>query len=426
MKKGKLQNIIDFYKNNKKVVENYLFMTFLQVLSSLFYILIYPFLINTLGTESYGLYVFATSIVTYFVTFVGYGFDFPAVRAIAENSTDLISKKHTLSCVFTAKVYLEVISIFVFVVIVYSIPYLRGNWNIFYICFLQTLSGILFPQWYFQGVQRMKIVTYIQLTFKIFSLPFIFLLVHDPGDLWIFVLITSLVNFFGALTAAFIVRYHEKVSIKFMRFSEVLKWYKDATPFFLSASTSIIKEQSIAVIIGVFFGMKDVAIYDLANKIILLPRILLVSINGALFPKIIANVKIKQIKKIINYEIIIGLIVILFVAIFGKWVVLFMSNVTMLKAYPLSIILSITVLVWLVVGSYISFIFIPQNRYSYVTKNQIVALLSFILYCSIGFAISRNIYVLVIAISLSGLTEIAYCNYIIWKKKLLFEQVNAL
>lgn len=419
MFKLKLQGIVRSFNNNRKVVENYLFMTILQVLSSLFYIIIYPFLIHSLGAESYGLYVFSTSIVTYFITFVGYGFDFPAVRAIAENSTDLKSKRHTLSCIFTAKVYLELISIFVFSIIIYSVPYLRGNWIIFYISFIQTLSGILFPQWYFQGVQRMKIVTYIQLSFKVLSLPFIFLLVHHPDDLWIFVLITSLVSFLGALTAAIIVRYKEKLIIRFVTFDEVSKWYKEATPFFLSSSTAIIKEQSIAVIIGAFFGMRDVAIYDLANKIILLPRILLININGALFPKIIANINTEQIKRIIKYEIFIGLFVICGVTIFGKWVVMIMGNTSMLKAYPLSIILSVTVLVWLVVGSYISFIFIPQNKYSYVTKNQIVALVSFIVYCGIGLIITQNIYVLVIAIALSGLTEIAYCNYIIIKNKLL-------
>ena len=406
-------------KDNKKVVENYFFMTDLQVLSSLFYLMIYPFLIRKLGAESYGLYVFAMSIVTYFITFVGNGFDYPAVKAIAKNSNDNASKMHVLSCVFTAKIYLELISVFIFSIIILGIPSLRANWIVFFICFVQTLSGILFPQWYFQGVQRMRTVTYIQLFFKILSLPFIFVLIHNSNDLWIFALITTLVSFGGAITAAVIVRYKEKVRIRWMKFSQVKMWYKEAFPFFLSSSLAIIKEQSIAIIIGAFFGMRDVAIYDLANKIILIPRTLFVNVNLALFPKIVANIQPQQIKKIIRYETIIGLLVIFFVAVFGRWVVLLMGGDKMLEAYPLAVILSVTVLVWLVVGAYISFIFIPQNKYNYVSKNQTVALLSFVIYSFLGFLVIKDIYVLVVSITLSGLTEIVFCKYVIRKNNLL-------
>lgn len=414
-----LSNIIQKFLNNKEIIENYFFMTILQILNSLFYLLIYPFLIRTLGADSYGLYVFALSIITYFVTFVGYGFDLPAVKVIAQNVNDLKTKSYTISCIFTAKVYLVAISIIIFSLIIITIPFLRLNWIIFVICFIQIISGVLFPQWYFQGVQKMRIVTYIQLVFKIVSLPFIFLLLNNSTDLWIFALITTLASFGGAIVAAFIVRYNEKIEISWMSFKHVKLWFVNAFPFFLSSAASIIKEQSIAVIIGSFFGMKDVAIYDLANKLIIVPRTLLVSVNGALFPKIVKNIKTEQIKKIIRYETILGLLVILLIVFFGKWIVLLMGGVEMLDSYPLAIILSVTVLAWLVVGSYINFVFIPHNKYFYVSINQTIAFLSFFLYCIIGFFIIKSIFVLVISITLSGLTEIAFCKYLIKKKELL-------
>lgn len=417
--KDKVKSIKILLSNNKKVIENYFFMTILQVLNALFYLLIYPFLIRTLGAESYGLYVFVTAIISYFVIFIGFGFDLPAVKSIAQNVDDLSCKIHTLSCIFTAKIYLEVLSLIVFTIIIFSIPAFRVNWFLFYICFFQTLTNILFPQWYFQGVQRMRIVTYIQLIFKIISLPLIFLTIHSSTDLWIFLVITSSVSVAGAATAAFIVHFKEGVQIRWMPYPEVRIWFKDAFPFFLSSSAGIIKEQSIAVIIGLFFGMRDVAIYDLANKIVIVPRTLLMSVNGALFPKIIANIQSRKVKMIINYETIIGLFVIVSIVFFGKWFVLIMGGSVMIASYPLAVVLSITVLSWLVVGSYINFVFIPHHKYYYVTKNQFVAFLSFFFYCIIGLLFIRNIFVLAIAISLSGLTEIAYCRYIIKKNKLL-------
>lgn len=47
-------------------------------------------------------------------------------------------------------------------------------------------------------------------------------------------------------------------------------WFKESQPFFFCSLASSIKEYSIPI--GSFFGMKDVVIYDLANKIIIVPR----------------------------------------------------------------------------------------------------------------------------------------------------------
>jgi PST family polysaccharide transporter len=199
----------------------------------------------------------------------------------------------------------------------------------------------------------------------------------------------------------------------------VKKWYADATPFFLSTSAGMIKEQTVAILIGVFFGMKDVAIYDLANKIVAVPRLLLTSVNGALFPNIISKSSNELIKKILRYQVYLCLLIIGFIALLGKWVVVLMGGVSMLGSYPLAIILSVTILPWLIVSSFIYFVFVPTNNYYFVTKNQLVALISFVVYAAIGLLFINNIYVLAAALSLSGLTEIVFCSYLIRKNSLL-------
>ena len=407
------------FKSNKVVVENYFFMTVLQVLNTLFYVLIYPYLIRTLGAESYGLYVFAMSIVTYFVSFVGFGFDLPAVKIIAQYPTDEKLKAHTLSCIYTAKIYLEILSLIVFSIIIFSVPYLRNNWALLFICFSQTLTNIIFPQWSFQGLQKMRIVTYVQLGLKLISLPFIFLTIHTSNDINAFALIASITSIAGGFGAAVIIRFYDRIRIQLMPFGAVKKWFAEATPFFLSSSASLIKEQSVAILIGVFFGMKDVAIYDLANKIVAVPRLLLTSINGALFPNIVSKFSTALIKKILRYQVYLCLFIIGLIALFGKWVVLLMGGVSLAGSYPLAIILSVTILPWLIVSSFIYFIFVPNNNYYFVTKNQVVALISFVVYAAIGLLFVDNISVLAAALSLSGLTEIVFCSYLIRKNALL-------
>lgn len=407
------------FNNNKIVIENYFFMTFLQVLNSLFYLIIYPYLIRTLGVENYGLYVFATSISMYFVTFVAFGFEMPALNSIVLNQNNDKVKSYILSCVFTAKIYLEILSLIVFVLLITLIPFLNKNWIIFSICFSNTLTGILFPTWYFQGIQNMRIVTFIQLSFKITSLIFIFIFVKSADDLCFFVLIVNSTNIGGALVAFSIIQFVHKIKIQFVVFSQLKKWFVDAMPFFWTVAAGTVKSQSITLITGSFFSLSDVAIYDLAYKIISIPSTLLTSINSALFPKMIANLKTEKVKIILRYESLLGLLVIFFVVFFGKWIVILLGGEKMVSAYPMTIILSLTIYAWLVVGAYINFVFIPNKLFYFITKNQSVALLSFFVYFLLGFLFFKTVLVLVVALSMSALTEVLFCRFIVRKKQLL-------
>jgi len=404
--------------NNTKVIENYFFMTALQMINALFGILIYPYLIRILGAGSYGLYVFAFSVTTYFVSFISFGFNMPAIKITVQNIDNLQKKNEIISSIFTAKFLLGILSLLVFLVLLFTVPFLQTHKLVFSICFVQIIAEVLFPVWYFQAIQKMRIVTFIQLGFRILSLPFIFIFIKRPEDYWMYALIATLSVVLSGFTSVLYLNLKEHIRYYFVSFNMLKSYFRDAMPFFWMNSTSTIKQESVTIIIGAFFGMKDVALYDLANKLILLPRMLTTSINGALFPKLIENIQKEVVKKIIRYETILGLGVITGVVVFGRWIILILGGTAMLGSYPLAIILSATVLVWLVVGCYISFIFVPNNRYYFVTWNQFVAFGTFFIFCLAGLLLYHNIMMVVIALSLSGLCEIVYCNYLIKKHNL--------
>lgn len=415
----KLVKIKTLFKNNTKVVENYFFMTALQIISSAFGILIYPYLIRVMGADSYGLYVYAISVTTYFLSFIAFGFNFVGLKLISQNKVNVEVKSNVVSAIISAKTYLAVLSCIAFAVIVMSIPFLRDHKIIFTITFVQILSEIIFPVWYFQGIQKMKIVTYTQLFFRILSVPFIILMIRSAEDCWKYAMIASLTVVLPAISMFIYLIRNEKLNIRLISPGKLKTYFKDALPFFWSSTAGTIKQESVTIIIGAFFGMKDVALYDLANKLIILPRMLTSSINAALFPKVIENIKNETVRKLIKYETLIGLAVIAFVVVFGYWLIWLLGGTEMLGAYPLAVILSFTVTSWLVVGSYINFVFVPQNKYYFVTQNQLVALLSFMILCIPFTLIYKNIWVVTLALTFSGFCEILYCRYIVKKHSML-------
>ena len=397
-------------------MENYFFMTVLQILNMCFYLLIYPFLIRTLGQEGYGLYAYAASMVFLFVTFVNFGFDLPAAQQVALHSDDKQVLRSVLSCVQTAKIYIEMIAVLCFAVIMLINPIMGNAPCVFWITFLQTLTFILFPQWYYQGLQKMKMVTYIQFGFRLLSLPFIFIFIKSPQDVWVFALITSLASVLGGITAWLMIRYCDGIKIYWASIPAVKRAYLEAVPFCGSNIIGVAKEQGMILMAGSFLGMVDVAIYDLANKIMLIPRTIFSKLNDALYPKMVVRSDKETNRRVLLYEVVLGIGAMLCVALFGPLAVYVLGGEQMMSSYGVTVILSFTILCWLVVGVFLQFYFVPAGYTRHILYNQIVAMSSCFIVAGVGLYFWHNVYALAVAYAFSGLCEIFYC-YIVAKNK---------
>ena len=397
-------------------MENYFFMTVLQILNMCFYLLIYPFLIRTLGQEGYGLYAYAASMVFLFITFVNFGFDLPAAQQVALHSDDKQVLRSVLSCVQTAKIYIEMIAVLCFAVIMLINPIMGNAPCVFWITFLQTLTFILFPQWYYQGLQKMKMVTYIQFGFRLLSLPFIFIFIKSPQDVWVFALITSLASVLGGITAWLMIRYCDGIKIYWASIPAVKRAYLEAVPFCGSNIIGVAKEQGMILMAGSFLGMADVAIYDLANKIMLIPRTIFSKLNDALYPKMVVRGDKETNRRVLLYEVVLGIGAMLCVALFGPLAVYVLGGEQMMSSYGVTVILSFTILSWLVVGVFLQFYFVPAGYTRHILYNQIVAMSSCFIVAGVGLYFWHNVYALAVAYAFSGLCEIFYC-YIVAKNK---------
>lgn len=416
-----IHKICNSIKNNKKVIENYFFMTLLLVLNSFFGLLIYPYIIKSLGKDTYGIFVFASTVVNYFIYFVSFGFDLYGVRKISENPSNTAVKSVIVSKIFSTKIYLEIISVLIFSLL-FFFPTFKKNIDIYIICFFMTLVNIFFPTWYFQGIQKMRVVSLIQLFFKLLSLPFIFICVKESSDLLIFSIIMISSSLFGAFVAFFYLIKIENLTIRIFHWKNVYDYVKESSYFFYTNIANMSKTETIKLIIGIKYGMGDLAIFDLAQKVISIPMILLSNINGALFPKIIQSFNVGYLKKVMNFERLLGLIAIISVILLGKFAIRVLGDNGMELAYPLSIILSFTIFIFLQTGVYLYLILIPKGFDRSVLDNQIIAFISIMIFILLGINFFNSIFVLPICLVLSGIMEIIYLRYKIKKEKLLYNE----
>jgi len=412
-----LQEFKKIFINNKKIAENYFFMTLLLVLNSFFGLLIYPYLIRTLGAESYGVYIFASTVVNYFICFIGFGFDMYGVRLIAENPFSIKKKSNVLSIIFTTKLYLEIVSIILAVLVSFVFPILRTYFWVYIVCFANTLLNIFFPTWYFQGVQKMRVVSYIQLIFKLLSLPFIFIFIKKPDDILLFAIIMTASSLLGALYAFIHLLVFERLKISLVPIKHTLVYIKESQYFFYTNFLNMMKIQTINLIIGTRYSMTDLALYDLANRIVSIPLMLITNINSALFPKVVSNFNVPLIKKILMTERIIGILAVLTVVIFGKIAIQILGGETMEGSYWIAVILSFTIFAFLQTSCYIGLILIPNRKDSYVLKDLILSFTTLFTLIVLGMLLSKNILVLPLAFSLAALAELLYLRNV--SKKIL-------
>lgn len=76
-------------KDGKVLLENFFYLTLLQVSCYIFPIFTFPYLARVLGVEYFGRIAFALIVIGYFQTFVDWGFNFSSARDIARNREDV-------------------------------------------------------------------------------------------------------------------------------------------------------------------------------------------------------------------------------------------------------------------------------------------------------------------------------------------------
>ncbi|MGM9788650.1 MAG: oligosaccharide flippase family protein [Candidatus Cryptobacteroides sp.] len=407
--KSKL-SILDKLKSTK-VLQNYSYMSALNIVSALVGFLVYPYVIRTLGAENYGLYAFLLAIALYFQDFIDFGFDSPCTKRVALSVGDKAEMSRIVSTVLYAKFLLILLSLLIALPLVLCIPVLRQNFWLFAIIFVQNLYKTFYPQWYYLGTKNMKFSSILQAVIRVSQIPFILIFVKSPEDLLIYAAIISGTMFVGSLVGGFNVLV-EGIRLVRVSFSQIKSYYKEALPFFVTTISGRVKEKTLTAVVGAFFGMKEVAIYDLACKLIQIPKLLLNSINAALFPEVVTKATPERVNKILKVERLIALATILLIVLFGYPATLILGGRELIAAYPVAVILSLTIYFMLITGAYLQFVFVANGLYRHVALNQLLALLSCLLFCAIGMLVYPSVWAVALSLSLSCAIETLYCRLV--------------
>lgn len=176
------QGLANQASSRGRLRENLFSLYLLQGLNYLIPMAVLPYLIRVLGVGGYGLVAFSQAFAQYFVLFSDYGFNLSATRFIAKHRDSPQDVCAMFWQVIILKIGLAVLGFIILVALTLVVPRFRHNSPYFLWAYLAVLGSVLFPQWYFQGMEKMKYISAFTGTAKILSAILLFVWVHHPQD----------------------------------------------------------------------------------------------------------------------------------------------------------------------------------------------------------------------------------------------------
>lgn len=332
---GKIKNVIE---GNKTLLSNFSYLSVLQISLLFIPLIAYPYLIRVLGKELYGLVIFTTVIAGYFTIFISFGFSMTGAKEVSIHRDNFQKLSEIVSAILIIK---SVLLLVCFLVLYgYFILYPSPYQVLYYLAFGACLLDVIFPQWFFQGIEKMKFITMISLGARLVFLGLIFVFVEEQGDVLWFPL-ANLVATVISGTASFYLIKKEGVRFIVPSFSTIKHYIKESYHFFLSNVLIQIYVNSNKAIIGTFLGMGAVAYYDLAEKIVNLIRIPQGIISQVSFPRISSTKNTSFIKKILRFSLVINIFLYILLFFTAEYIVLLLGGKEMLSAVPIVQILGL-------------------------------------------------------------------------------------
>jgi len=254
--------------DKKRLAGNFLSLIVLRGFQFLIPLITLPYLVRTIGIEKFGLVNFSLSLCLYFGAVIQFGFGVTATREIARHRDDLFLISKIYSATITASICLALACIAVASIVILFFNKFNTHLHLYFFSLLFVVFQSLFPIWFFQGMERMKYITFLSLSTNIIFLTSLFLFVKNQDD---YVLV-PLLNAGAALTTFFLsvilIKKQFKVVYSTPKINELRSIFTEGRHAFISQLAPNFYNNSTVFLLGIFTNNTTVGLYTAAIKVV--------------------------------------------------------------------------------------------------------------------------------------------------------------
>lgn len=273
---------------HKKEIFDVVYLLALQGINYVFPLLVFPYLMVTLGAEKFGYIGFSMSVIQYLMLIVDFGFNLSATKRVALHKDNKEKLEQIVSSTLLAKLGLLLLSFFILLIFAFAIPRFAIYSSTMLVLFLMVVANTFSFIWLFQGLGKIRVISFVNIISKLAILPLTFILVKGENDYLLAASIQSGVYVFGAIITCVILYKNKYVSHWFKStFNHIKAELAASYPIFLSTAASSIYTASYAVILAYFSNPVEVGKYTAVEKIMRgFCYLILIPITQSFYPKI--------------------------------------------------------------------------------------------------------------------------------------------
>ena len=405
-------------RKDNKVLSNYIYLLLIQGTNFILPLITFPYLVRTLHLEKYGVVMMAGSLMVFMNIFVDFGFNISATREVSIMRDD----KKRLSAFYWNVFYTKLILLFISFIILYlltlMLPRLQSERLVFLLSFGVVIGQNIFPAWFFQGIEKMKMITLTNVLAKIIFAIAIFIFIKSPAQ-YIFVPVLNSLGFLIAGTLGFLIS---------LRYIHYIKPQKSVMKSFVGENKSLIVSNFATsiytsgntFILGLIGGEAMAGVYSSMEKLVMAIKTLYTPLYQAMFPWLASKPKEKIIqfieylkKPIALSSILIYLVIFIFAdtilnLVYNNDVITGYSNVFRILGL-IAIFASLNMI-------YVSLAFPALKKYNYRMIPMVTGgIINFIL--AVAGAYIFSIYGVAVAVVLAELSILLIAHYYFQKLK---------
>ena len=261
----------------KKTINNIIFNALYQLFLIAIPIVSVPYLARTLGAKELGVNSFVLSIASFLGIIIFSGMNQLGAREIAREEDRIKA---------FWKLWSSQLAIGLVITVIFSISILFINENkIYFLIEIPLLLSSIFDiSWFFLGIGEVRKVVTRNTIIKVSSLLLIFIFVKNDGDLWIYMLINSLMMLLSVSVFWISLNGMDKRYFKEMKLSIDARYFK-TTMFLLIPQVAVqIYTNLDKTLVGFLSNSLELSYYDQSQKIARIILSLVTSIALVLMP----------------------------------------------------------------------------------------------------------------------------------------------
>jgi PST family polysaccharide transporter len=268
----------------RRLIENFLSLSILQIANYILPLITLPYLVRALGPEKFGIIAFSQAFIGYFMILTDYGFNLSATRDISINRENKEKVSEIFSSVMVIKFALMIISLILTSIIILSFEKFRQDWIVYYLTFGMVVGQVLFPVWFFQGMEKMKYITFLNILSKLIFTVAIFVFVKEESDYLYVPLLNSLGFIIAGILSIWIVFRDFGTGFRMPSLKEIKHHLRDGWIFFKTTIFVSAYRETNVFILGLVTNNTITGYYSIAEKILKSVQSLQGPLGQALYP----------------------------------------------------------------------------------------------------------------------------------------------